>query len=175
MSPASTAHIAGAGFAAEGALALAHRELGFGGGAYDHSLDAAYTVAMIGCCLAMPLVAAALGRSRLARNAARVASAGYAAMALESAVATVHRVDLLGPLFTLGIAASVLGSLALALSPRVAPRWLAALPLLAMVLAAAGGEQGGSLLSACAWVVLARSMPHARGPVTPDGAALQTA
>lgn len=164
MSRTPFAALACAGFFVEGALAVAHRELAFTGTAYNHLLDAGYAAAMVGCALAVPAVASVLAVRPFGRIGARVASAGFAAMALESAVAVVHRLDALGPLFVLGIAAAVLGCLLLALAGRVGQRPPAALPLAAMVLAASGGEVGASLLSAAAWGLLVRVLQRAERP-----------
>jgi hypothetical protein len=84
-----------------------------------------------------------------------VATAGFAAMGLESAVGAVHRLEALGPLFMMGIIAATLGCLLLAVAGGDRPRWIAVLPFVAMVLAAAGGEVGASLLSAAAWALVA--------------------
>jgi hypothetical protein len=152
-------------------LTLTHRELGFDAGAYHHLLDGAYAVAMAGAAVAVTTVAAAAAGSRPARIAGRVASVGFGAMGIESGVGAVHRVSALGPLFTLGIAAAVLGALVLAVvGARAArPRWLAVVPLGAMVVAASGGEVGASLLSAAAWALAGRVLgdraPAAAEPV----------
>lgn len=160
MSRSLFAALACTGFFIEGVLTVAHREFALDGIAYDHLLDGAYAVAMIGCAVAVPAVATRVHAPRSGRIGARVATAGFAAMALESGVGAVHRLDALGPVFMLGIIAATLGCLLLGVAGGDGPRWIAVLPFVAMVLAAAGGEVGASLLSATAWALVIRE--HAR-------------
>ena len=108
--------------------------------------------------LALPAVTRRAGLGRLGVVGGWIGAAGLVAMGVESGVGVVHRVDALGVLFGLGILLSLLGLLLLAVAGLVAgtPRWLATLPLAAVVAAAAGGEVGASIVSAALWLVLAR-------------------
>lgn len=156
MNPRPAALLAAAGFLLEAGCAIGHREFGFSGGTHHRLLDGGYAVAMAGCALAVVPFAARLSGRRLVAVVAWLARLGFAAMCVESTVSAVHRVVALDPLFTIGIALAVLGSLSLAVSAGLLgrPRWAAALPLLAMVAAAAGGEVGASAISALLWIAI---------------------
>ncbi|QDP97818.1 hypothetical protein FOE78_19595 [Microlunatus elymi] len=166
MNYRTAAFLAAASFAVEGLCALAHRALGFDGAPYDHLLDAAYAVAMVGSALGIVALARLLSTSKPLRVFAFVAAAGFGCMGLESAVGAVHRVGALGPLFTVGMALGLLGSLAFTITGSIVarPRWIAAAPLVAIIAAAAGGEMGLSLLSGAAWlcVAVAAEIPSTR-------------
>jgi len=169
MNPRTPALLAALGFLVEAGCAIGHREFSFGGGPYHHLLDAGYAVAMFGSAVAVVPFAHRLSRHRVVTVAAQVAGLGFAAMGVESAVSAVHRVTALDPLFTVGIALAVLASLVLAVTAALTgrPRWAGALPLLAMVAAAAGGELGASVLSAALWCVAANTAPEL-APVPPS-------
>lgn len=153
------------GFLVEGVCALGHRELAFDGAVYHHLLDAGYAVAMAGCAIAVVPYARLLSPARSVVGAAWVGRVGFAAMGIESAVGAVHRVDALGPLFTLGILLALLGGLTLTATAAATgrPRWAGALPLVAMVVAAAGGEIGASVLSGALWALAARTRSDSAG------------
>lgn len=158
-SPRAAGYIAAAGYAAEGIVVIAQR-LGWDGRVSDHLLDAAYAVAVLATVAALPALVR-LVDSAWARTAALgrvLAQVGLAAMGVESAVSAVHRVHALGPLFGLGILLTLLGLLILAVAglARGGLRWPAPLPLLGMVVAAAGGGAGASLVTGAIWLLLAR-------------------
>jgi hypothetical protein len=149
---------AGLGYVVEGMLALAHRLAGADNGWYHHGLDAAYAVAVLGVAVVLQGLSAVLGLGRLGRISARVAQAGCVGMGVESgASAIAGRIDALGPLFGIGILAALVGLVVVAVDGVRAGRvrWGAPLPLLALVVAAAGGEVGASIVAGIAWWALA--------------------
>lgn len=149
---------AGAGFLVEGVLAFAHRSAGLDGAVYDHALDAAYAVAVFGAAAGLGGLIQALGLGRVGRWGTRLAQFGCIAMGVESAAGALFgRIDALGPLFGIGILAALIGMIVVAVTGLISGRirWAAALPLLALVVAAAGGGVGASVMSGAAWFALA--------------------
>lgn len=155
------AWLAAAGYIAEGAIVLAERA-GFAGAAEGRLLDLSYAVAVIAAAVALPAVVSRVGLRKagvgwLGIIGCWAAQAGLLAMGVESGVAVVHQVPALGVLFGIGMILSAGGLLLLAIAGAIAgePRWLTALPLLAVLAAAAGGDFGASIASGALWVSLA--------------------
>jgi hypothetical protein len=83
----------------------------------------------------------------------RVAQTGLALMTIESVASQVHGGNTWGPVFMLGILLSLVGFLVQGIDGlrRPGARWLAMLPLVAMLVGIATGDQGGFLLLGVAW------------------------
>lgn len=159
--PDGAAWLAAVGYLAEGGIVLARRA-GFTGPTESHLLDLAYAVAVLAAAVALPSVTSRAGLrwqgiGRLGVIGTRVAQVGLVAMGVESGVAVVHEVEALGVLFGIGLLLSLVGLLLLAIGGLVGgtPRWLAALPLLAVLVAAAGGDLGVSVVSGVLWMSIA--------------------
>jgi hypothetical protein len=158
--------LAAGGYAAEGIVVLLHRGADFHGGFESRLLDLAYAVAVLASAAALPGLTAWLRVRRARRIASRAAQVGFVAMGVESGVGVVHRVDALGPLFGVGLLLSLAGLAVLAVDGALVtvPRWVATLPLLAVVVSAAGGEVGASIVSALLWLALTRILSAAERP-----------
>ncbi|MBN9609946.1 MAG: hypothetical protein BGO26_18545 [Actinobacteria bacterium 69-20] len=155
------AWLAAVGYLAEGGIVLAE-QAGFAGTTDNRLLNLSYAVAVLAAAVALPAVTSHIGLRRkgagwLGIIGSWLAQAGLVAMGVESGVAVVHEVTALGMLFVIGIVLSVAGLLVLAIGGAIAgaPRWLAVLPLLAVLAAAAGGDFGASIVSGALWVGVA--------------------
>ncbi len=155
------AWLAAVGYLAEGGIVLAGRA-GFAGATESRLLNLSYAVAVLAAAVALPAVTSRIGLRRKGAGwhgiiGSWAAQAGLVAMGVESGVAVMHEVAALGMLFGIGIVLSVAGLLVLAIGGAVAgsPRWLTVLPLLAVLVAAAGGDFGASILSGALWASIA--------------------
>ncbi|MET0687273.1 MAG: hypothetical protein ABW060_18265 [Solirubrobacteraceae bacterium] len=131
------------GFAATGALELAHEQAQPFAAAADYAIEGAFL-------LALATAAAALWQRRRGRATA-VAAGGHAALALCAAATFARGADALGPLFPLGLLA-ILGGLLAATVTRGAPRREPAILLAGWVVTLAAGTP---LVLAAAWVAVA--------------------
>lgn len=103
--------------------------------------------------LAIDLLPPLLSCHRLGRAGCRVAQAGLVAMAAESVASQTHGGNTLGPLFLLGLVASLAGLILVAIDGLRQRRWMAAVPFLALSVAVGAGDHGGFLLLGLAWAI----------------------
>ncbi len=153
---APAALLAAAGFAVEGVISLVHHTGDQHWDALSQVLNVAYLVAAVALVVALPGLSPRLGLRRVGRGGIIAAQVGFAAMAVESVVSSVHDGNTLGGLFFGGLLLSLAGLLALGIDGLLAGRrrWAALLPFLGMFVGIAGGNHGGSVVTAVVWVVL---------------------
>jgi len=151
------AALAAAAFAIAGATVVGHTIPDQHWGTRGAVLDIAFAVAAVAVAVALPGIAALLQVGRLGRTGTRIAQVGHVAIAVECIASTVHDGNTLGPVFMLGLLASIVGLLLLAIDGvrAAASRWLAPLPLLALVVGIAGGNYGGAIVIGATWAGLA--------------------
>jgi len=146
---------AGLAYAVEGAIVVRAPQPDHHWHASGYAVEAAFVVALLATIALPPLLHTAA--SRLARVAARLTQLGFAAM-LVSAVASLGAGEtLLGPVFLLGVLASLAGLLALAVAEvraRTAGWWAAPVAFAGLVLSMVLGDHGGGILLGLAWIAI---------------------
>lgn len=105
--------------------------------------------------LALELLRKPLQLARLGHTGMRLAQVGLSLMCVESSASEVHGGNTLGVVFMLGLLAAVSGLALVCADGLRRRRWLAALPLLALVVGIGTGDHGGFLLVGLVWLVLA--------------------
>ncbi len=150
------AFVAAAGFAAEGVISLVHHTGDDHWGPLSQVLNGAYALAALALIFVLPTVGRWMQVNRIGRGAVIAAQIGYAGMVVESIVSAVHDGNTLGGLFFGGLLLSLVGLLILGVSGVIAGyrRWGALLPFLGMFVGIAGGDHGGSIITAAVWIVL---------------------
>ncbi len=153
----TSAAVAAAAFVVAGASVVGHKIPDHHWGARGTVLDLAFAVGLIAVAIALPGLAARLQVNRLGTAGTRIAQVGQLAMAVESIASTIHGGNTLGPVFVLGLLASLVGMALLAVDGfrAGAARPLAPIPLLALLVGIAGGDQGGAIVLGIAWAGLA--------------------
>jgi hypothetical protein len=159
------AYVAAGGLVVEGVIALVHTTGDRDWDALSQILNAAYAIAAIALVLVLPSVGSWLRVERAGRIGVVVAQIGLTAMAVESVVSGINDGNTLGGLFFGGLLLALAGLLVLGIAALVAGqvRWAALLPFLAMIIAIAGGEHGGSIVAGIVWTVLGVTMSRADG------------
>jgi hypothetical protein len=130
-------------------------------GARGALVNALGIVVFVSMAVAAELLVPLLSLSRVGVAALRATQVGLGLMTLESVVSQVHGGNTLGPVFMLGLLLTVLGFLVLGVDGlrRPARRWLALLPLVAMLVGIGGGDHGGFVLLGVAWGALCVAAP----------------
>jgi len=158
------AALAALGFVVEGAIVVRTPQ----GDSHWHTsgyvVEAAF---VIGLAAALPMLGE-LRRSngRLARWAVAVARVGFAAMFAAAVPSLALGRDVLGPVFLLGVGASVLSLLVLAATAardRGPAWWIAPLAFAGLLVGIALGDQGGGIVMGIAWLGVALGLREA-GP-----------
>ena len=154
---ATTATVAAAAFITTGAAVVGHKIPDQHWGTRGAVLDIAFALGTLAVAATLPTLAAHLRVRRPGRIATRVAQAGQAAMAVESLASTIHGGNTLGPVFLLGLFASLAGLAVLAIDGWRAnrARVLALTPLLGLLVGIAGGDQGGAIVLGVVWGAIA--------------------
>jgi hypothetical protein len=159
--PASlAAFVAAAGFGVEGIISLFHHTGDEHWGPLSQALNGAYAVAALALIVALPAVGLWLQVNRIGRGAVIAAQIGYAAMVVESIVSALHDGNILGGVFFGGLLLALFGLLVLGIVAVIGGhhRWAALLPFLGMLVGIAGGEHGGSVMTAAVWIVLGTAL-----------------
>lgn len=122
-------------------------------------------VTFVAMALAVELLPAALPLARIGRLGVRGTQVGLGMMTVESVASEVHGGNILGPVFMLGLLLTTVGFVAVALDglSRPGARWLAALPLAAMLVGIGAGDHGGFAVLGLTWGALAFSAPGRPG------------
>jgi hypothetical protein len=151
------AAVAATAFVVAGATVVGHKVPDHNWGTRGAVLDIAFAIGLIAVAIALPGLAARLQVNRLGTIGTRVAQLGQLAMAIESIASTIHGGNTLGPIFMLGLLASLVGMALLAIDGFRAgvARALAPIPLLALLVGIAGGDHGGAIMLGIAWAGLA--------------------
>jgi hypothetical protein len=111
--------------------------------------------------LALDLLRTPLRLIRLGVAGTRVAQTGLGLMCLESVASQVHGGNSLGAVFMLGLLAAVIGLLLVCANGLRRRRWLAPLPLLALLIGIAAGDRGGFIVTGLVWLTLATTADEA--------------
>jgi hypothetical protein len=159
---APLAALASLGFVVEGAIVVRAPQ----GDAHWHTsgyvVEAAF---VIGLAAALPmLVELRRSSSRLAGWAVAVAHVGFGAMLVAALPSLVLGRDVLGPVFLLGVAASLVSLLALAATAvrdRGPAWWIAPLAFAGLLVGVALGDQGGGIVMGVAWLGVAVGLREA--------------
>lgn len=148
--------IAAAGFAVEGVISLVHHTGDDHWGPLGQTVNGAYALAALALVFALPAVGRWLQVNRIGHGAVIAAQIGYGCMVVESIVSAINGGNTLGGLFFGGLLLSLVGLLILGVSALIAGhrRWAALLPFLGMLVGIAGGEHGGSIVTAAVWALL---------------------
>jgi len=147
---------AAVGFVVAGASVVGHPVPDQHWGARGAVLDLAFAVGALGVAAGLPAVAGALRVGRVGRGGTRLAQAGHVALAVECVASTVHGGNTLGPVFVLGLLASLAGLAVLAvegLRSGTARAW-APLPLVGLLVGVAAGDRGGAVVLGLVWAAL---------------------
>ena len=157
------AFVAAAGFAVEGIISLFHHTGDDHWGPLSQVLNGAYAVAALALIVVLPALGHWLRVNRIGRGAVIAAQIGYAAMVVESIVSALHDGNILGGVFFGGLLLALVGLLVLGIVAVIGGhrRWAALLPFLGMFVGIAGGEHGGSIVSAAVWIVLGAALLRA--------------
>src|SRR4051812_10690614 len=153
----TAAAIAAIAFVVAGATVIGHKIPDQHWGTRGAVLDIAFAVGLIAAAIALPALTRTLAVGRLGDIGTRVAQVGQVAMAFESIASTIHGGNTLGPVFALGLLATLVGLALLAIGGIRAGvgRALAAVPLLGFLIGIATGDQGGLIVLGLAWAVVA--------------------
>ncbi|HEY7007994.1 MAG TPA: hypothetical protein VH395_03580 [Jatrophihabitantaceae bacterium] len=148
---------AGIAYAVSGAAVIGHQVPDSNWGTRGALVDVAGAVAFAATAIALTRLTPMLAGGRTAAWASRIAQIGLAAMTIESIASLVHGGNTLGPVFFLGLLLALGGTAALGYAGVRARRltWAAPLPLLALLVAIAGGDRGGFVAAGIVWLVLA--------------------
>lgn len=151
LAPALTV-LAAAGYAVEGAIVVRAPQPDHGWHASGYAVEAAFVLALVA---SVPLVGL-LGQTagRLSSAAVWITRSGFGAMLVSAVASLAVGGDELGPLFLLGVLASIVGLLALSASAVRRRRgcwWSAPIVAAGLVLSIALGDHGGGILLGIAW------------------------
>ena len=151
-----SAATAATAYAVSGAAVLGHHIPDSHWGTRGAIVDAAGAFAFALTALALTGLAPTLAIGRLGTWATRVAQLGLAGMTIESVASLIHDGNTVGFLFFGGLLLTLAGLTALAIAGLRAGqlRWAAPLPALGLVVGIAGGDHGGFLATAAAWLAL---------------------
>lgn len=160
------AGVAASAFIVSGASVVGHHVPDQHWGTRGAVLDVAFAIGALAVALALPAVAALLEAGRLGRVGTRVAQIGHVAIAVECIASTIHGGNTLGPVFVLGLLAALLGLATLAVDGlrAGAQRALAPLPVIALLVGIAAGNDGGAIALGIAWAALALATARASQP-----------
>jgi len=151
LAPTLTA-LAAAGYAIEGAIVIRAPQPDSGWHSSGYAVEAAFVVALLA---SIPLIGLLRhSASRLSAVAAWSTRAGFGAMLVSAIPSLVSGRNELGPLFLLGVLASVVGLVVLSVGAvRIRQRFWWTTPTIAagLVLSIALGDHGGGILFAIAW------------------------
>jgi len=154
LAPTLTA-LAAAGYAIEGAIVIRAPQPDSGWHSSGYAVEAAFVVALLA---SIPLIGLLRhSASRLSAVAAWSTRAGFGAMLVSAIPSLVSGRNELGPLFLLGVLASVVGLVVLSVGAvRNRPRFWWTTPTIAagLVLSIALGDHGGGILFATAWAAV---------------------
>jgi hypothetical protein len=155
-----TGSVAGAGFIVAGVISLVHHTGDNHWDGLSQVLNVSFLVACLALVATLPAVGAWLGGGRVARAGILAAQVGYAAMAVESIVSTVHDGNTLGGLFFGGLLLVLAGLLVLGIGAVVTGRrrWAAPLPFVGMLVGVAGGDHGGLIVLGVVWIILVAAL-----------------
>lgn len=144
------AALAGVLFVAEAIVEVAHHQADHFHTAGDYAVEVAFAIALATAAAAFAALRHAGGRMRVG---ATIGAAGQGALALCSVATIVHGADALGPLFVLGLLASLVGPVVIA---TTGPRGRAVGAALAVGLVASSAiPHGGAAVLGLAWLVAA--------------------
>jgi hypothetical protein len=151
LAPTLTA-LAAAGYAIEGAIVIRAPQPDSGWHASGYAVEAAFVVALLA---SIPLIGLLRhSASRLSAVAAWSTRAGFGAMLVSAIPSLVAGRNELGPLFLLGVLASVVGLVVLsagAVRNRPGFWWTTPTVAAGLVLSIALGDHGGGILFGIAW------------------------
>ena len=157
---APAAFVAAAGFGVEGVISLFHHTGDHHWDALSQVLNGAYGLAALALIVVLPGVGRWLRVTRIGRGGIVAAQIGYAAMVVESIASGFNNGNTLGGVFFVGLLLSLIGLLTLGIAAliRGSQRWAALLPALGMFVGIAGGDHGGSIVTAAVWVLLGMAL-----------------
>jgi hypothetical protein len=160
--------VATLGYLVEGLLVLRHPQGDDHWSAAGYVVEAAFTVSLVATALALPGLCQWFAAGPVARRGARIAQVGYLGLAVASAASLAAGRTTLGPVFLIGLLASLIGLLVLGVDAmrRSRHRWAGLLPFGGMVAAIGLGDVGGSVVLAAVWAVLAWQLTFIDAPVT---------
>lgn len=104
--------------------------------------------------VALEMVKEPLHLTRLGHAGLRTSQAGLTLMCVESIASQIHNGNTLGPVFMLGLLVAVVGLALTAVGGWHQNRWLAPLPLLALLVGIAAGDRGGFAVLGLVWLIL---------------------
>lgn len=108
--------------------------------------------------LALELLRRPLQLAPLGRTGIRLSQVGLVLMCVESIASEAHGGNTLGVVFMLGLLTAVIGLALVCVDGLRRRRWLAALPLLALIVGIGTGDRGGFLVVGLVWLVLASTI-----------------
>lgn len=149
------AAVGGLAYAVEGGIVVRAPQGDNHWHASGYAVEAAFVLALLAT---LPLPARlGSGTGRLAAVAARVTQGGFAALLVAAVASLASGGDVLGPLFVLGVFASLAGLLGLTASSlrhRAAGWWTAPVAFIGFALSMVLGNQGGGILLGLAWIAI---------------------
>lgn len=146
--------LAAAGYAVEGAIVVRAPQPDHGWHASGYAVEVAFVLALVASIPLVGLLRRAAGP--VSGAAVWATRAGFAAMLVSAIASLAAGGDELGPLFLLGVLASVVGLVALsvgAMRRRDGSWWSAPAVAAGLVLSIALGDHGGGILLGIAWGV----------------------
>jgi len=149
--------VAAAGYLVVAAITLVAPQPNDHWNAAGRALEAAFIAGLLGSVVAIPAVTDYLTQRSFGRLAGRLAQVGYLSMAIASAASLIKGGDTLGPVFVLGVFATLLGLLLLGLGgirEGLAPRWTPVVPFASMLVGIALADHGGCAVIAAGWIVM---------------------
>lgn len=167
------AGLAALGYALEGAIVVRAPQPDHGWHTSGYAVEAAFVLALIASLPLVELLRTTDGRGSAV--AAWITRAGFAAMLVSALASLVAGGNELGPVFFLGVLASLAGLVGLsigALRHRSTGWWGAPTIAVGFVLSMALGDHGGGILFAIAWATVGLTLPDtAPGRQTASAAA----
>ncbi len=104
--------------------------------------------------VALEMLREPLRLTRLGRAGLRSGQVGLTLMCIESIASQVHNGNTLGPVFMVGLLVAIVGLTLTAVGGWHENRWLAPLPLLALLVGIAAGDRGGFAVLGLVWLIL---------------------
>lgn len=149
------AAVGGLAYAVEGGIVVRAPQPDHHWHTSGYAVEAAFIVALLATLPLPPLFHA--GSSRVARVAARIVQAGFAGMLISAVGSLAAGGTVLGPVFLVGVLASLAGLVALtvpALRSRPSGWWMAPLAFVGLLLSMVLGDHGGGILFGLAWIAI---------------------
>lgn len=143
----------GIAYAVEGAIVVRAPQSDQHWHASGYAVEAAFVVALLATLPLPPLLH--FGSGRIGRVASRAAQLGFAAMLVSAVGSLAAGGTVLGPVFFLGIVASLAGLLALAIvaaRSRASGWWIAPTACAGLLFSMILGDHGGGILFGLAWI-----------------------